>query len=38
MSRNLMRVKEDRTTVAVVGFGHLDGIERILEANGWKLQ
>lgn len=33
-----MRLKDGQTTVAIVGLGHLDGIESILEANGWRLQ
>eukprot|EP00752_Nemacystus_decipiens_P002179 g2074.t1 len=36
MAGNLMKVEGNITTVAVVGFGHLDGIENRLEAEGWK--
>lgn len=37
MADNLMRLKGSNIiALAVVGFGHLDGIEKILEAEGWK--
>ena len=36
MAKNLMQLEGNTTAVAVVGFGHLDGIEDILQAEGWK--
>lgn len=36
MAKNLMKLEGNTTTVAVVGFGHLDGIENMLGAGGWK--
>lgn len=38
MAANLMTLEGKQTTVAVVGLAHVDGIERILAANGWKPQ
>lgn len=38
MATNLMTLEGKQTTVAVVGLAHVDGIERILAANGWKPQ
>lgn len=38
MAVNLMSLEGKRTTVAVVGLAHVDGIEAILAANGWNLQ
>eukprot|EP00903_Cladosiphon_okamuranus_P013442 g12520.t1 len=38
MATNLMTLEGKQTTVAVVGLAHVDGIESILAANGWKLQ
>lgn len=35
MSHNLMALEGAQITVAVVGSAHLDGMERILTANGW---
>jgi len=35
MTEHLAKLKAE-TTVAVVGFGHLDGIESILKATGWE--
>lgn len=35
---NLMTLEGKQTTVAVVGLAHVDGIEGILMANGWKAQ
>ncbi|CAM9196533.1 unnamed protein product [Scytosiphon promiscuus] len=36
MAENLVKLESGQVTVAVVGFGHLDGIEDILGANGWR--
>lgn len=33
-----MTLEPKQTTVAVVGLAHVDGIEAILAANGWKVQ
>lgn len=38
MATNLMTLEGKQTTVAVVGLAHVDGIEKILAANGWKPQ
>lgn len=38
MATNLMTLEGKQTTVAVVGLAHVDGIESILAANGWKPQ
>ncbi|CAM9196609.1 unnamed protein product [Scytosiphon promiscuus] len=38
MAVNLMTLEKVQTTVAVVGLAHVDGIEGILMANGWKPQ
>eukprot|EP00752_Nemacystus_decipiens_P002178 g2073.t1 len=38
MATNLMTLEGKQTTVAVVGLAHVDGIENILAANGWKPQ
>lgn len=38
MATNLMTLEGKQTTVAVVGLAHVDGIEGILVANGWKAQ
>lgn len=38
MAVNLMSLEDKKTTVAVVGLAHVDGIEAILAANGWKPQ
>lgn len=38
MAVNLMGLEGQQTTVAVVGLAHVDGIEAILAANGWKPQ
>lgn len=35
MAENVAKLQAE-TTVAVVGFGHLDGIESILKAKGWE--
>ncbi len=35
MAKNLMTLQGGRTTVAVLGSAHLDGMENILSANGW---
>lgn len=38
MAVNLMSLEGKQTTVAVVGLAHVDGIEAIMAANGWKSQ
>lgn len=38
MAVNLMGLDGKQVTVAVVGLAHVDGIEGILMANGWKSQ
>ncbi|CAM9355535.1 unnamed protein product [Ectocarpus sp. 8 AP-2014] len=38
MAANLMNLDGKQVTVAVVGLAHVDGIEGILMANGWKSQ
>ncbi|CAM9407914.1 unnamed protein product [Ectocarpus sp. 4 AP-2014] len=38
MAVNLMSLDGNQVTVAVVGLAHVDGIEGILMANGWKSQ
>lgn len=38
MAVNLMGLEGKQVTVAVVGLAHVDGIEGILMANGWKSQ
>ncbi|CAM9364573.1 unnamed protein product [Ectocarpus sp. 12 AP-2014] len=38
MAVNLMSLDGKQVTVAVVGLAHVDGIEGILMANGWKSQ
>lgn len=36
MAANLLSLQGRQSTVAVVGLAHMDGIEAILAANGWK--
>lgn len=36
MATNLLSLGGGQSTVAVVGLAHVDGIETILAANGWK--
>lgn len=37
MAKTLMALGAGQTTVALLGIFHVDGIERILVGNGWRL-
>ena len=38
MAKNLIALGPEQTTIALVGIFHVDGIERVLMANGWEPQ
>ncbi|CAN0288124.1 unnamed protein product, partial [Ectocarpus sp. 12 AP-2014] len=35
MAKNLMKLRGEQTTVAVIGMAHLDGVEKVLKGHGW---
>ncbi|CAM9735786.1 unnamed protein product [Ectocarpus sp. 8 AP-2014] len=36
MAKNLMKLRGEQTTVAVIGMAHLDGVEKVLKGHGWQ--